>query len=316
MKRQMRKGFTLIELLVVVAIIALLISILLPSLGRARELANRSACAANIKGILTSMAVYGNENNDVLPLGGTMTVATTVWNNALNTAALSTATTSSVALQSMHNQAVGDTSATNKILNPLWMMVLTQQVSPKSFLCKSDPSASSTAASVTDGSGYNLYFRTATEVSYSIAYPWAYSANTGAGAAAYWRNTTDSSLPLMADMAPQNGSPINLNSTTDNKARSSYNHNREGQNVGFADAHSEWSRSPAVGQSQDDIWTITSNTSSPQSSGGTLTVASGATSASGTVPGSFSSSKFLSATPFDIFMAPVTSGTRSGTAGF
>lgn len=64
---QRRKGFTLIELLVVIAIIALLVSILLPSLNRARELAKRAMCKANLSGIGKSMAIYINENNDRFP---------------------------------------------------------------------------------------------------------------------------------------------------------------------------------------------------------------------------------------------------------
>ncbi len=62
-----RGGFTLIELLVVVAIIALLISILLPSLQGAREEAKKAKCLANLKQVGTAMAQYFLETNDWFP---------------------------------------------------------------------------------------------------------------------------------------------------------------------------------------------------------------------------------------------------------
>lgn len=60
-------GFTLIELLVVIAIISLLVSVLLPSLNKAKELAAKSVCAVNLKTYFTAIQFYVIEYNGFLP---------------------------------------------------------------------------------------------------------------------------------------------------------------------------------------------------------------------------------------------------------
>jgi len=73
--RRLRKyhAFTLIELLVVISIIALLIALLLPALGRAREAAKRVLCASNVRQINLASVVYAGDYGGNLPIGHNLT---------------------------------------------------------------------------------------------------------------------------------------------------------------------------------------------------------------------------------------------------
>lgn len=80
MSRHTPKGFTLIELLVVISIIALLIGILLPALGAARNSARDMACLSNERQLGVALAAYSTENKLFLPPSTTSAAASSTGN--------------------------------------------------------------------------------------------------------------------------------------------------------------------------------------------------------------------------------------------
>ncbi len=136
------KAFTLIEMLVVVAIIALLIAILLPSLSKARELARQTICGTNMKEIGTTFYIYQSDNLDDFPTVAHDTppsqIAPVVHyiENMGGGQAGGPADPMRDEISSPRNQQTAG-SIRLSTTRALWLLVRTGEVIPKEFICPS-----------------------------------------------------------------------------------------------------------------------------------------------------------------------------------
>jgi prepilin-type N-terminal cleavage/methylation domain-containing protein/prepilin-type processing-associated H-X9-DG protein len=321
-KRKSTRGFTLIELLVVISIIALLIAILLPSLAKARELADRASCSANIRSIIQSMTIYAQSNQSAFPsVPGS--ASTTYANQAANPSGYVNTQLAGQIIQEWYGSANSAEYASP--LGSLWLLVLSGADTTKTFICPSDPIANAPSVEYDNnatGGTEDMYGQFGVMTvggtpsangqgeSYSIAYPWAFSATASAAnpetASFVWVNDSRADQPIVSDMAPLSGvgagtfqrltTTLNTANTYGPYIYNSGNHGGDGQNVGFADGHVEWDTNPYVGEQADNIWTY--NPATPNAAGTAITT----TGAAVTQPATASTPLLA---PFDTCMVPV-----------
>lgn len=277
MKR--KRGFTLIELLVVVAIIALLISILLPSLARAREITKRAVCASNLRGVGQSMKVYANDNTDWYPAAPYKVTVTSVGHAITFIEKMSLNLTSA--------QTSGDITEVHPSRS-LFLLIINGSCSTKQFTC---PSVGDQEDDMRNGTGTSVVAAQPGTTRFDFkGYPYlSYGYQLPFGPRAKPNEGLDPRIALMADKGPffEAGSPGSsewwtkdkyvttwgasgtaitltgyttaaqlLSAPSDKwKNFNSRNHAGEGQNVLYGDGHVDFGKKPIAGVNSDNIYT-------------------------------------------------------------
>jgi len=279
MKRTQRtKGFTLVELLVVIGIIALLISILLPSLNRARETANRVKCASNLRQIGQAILLYSNENRGAYPRTTEDPLTTTI------TPTWGTGGEWDRPFQATGGLGNGSQPANNDVTASLFLLLRLEDVTSEVFTC---PSAAQerwdyggAGATALNWSNWNGTTGLSRNLSYS--YQNGFPGQNATVSGFRLNNTLTSEFAVASDKNPgdvtSNPGSSNDNvlavttssSQKDMKQGNSNNHEQDGENVLYGDGHVEFQNNPFVGVQRDNIFTARGNTTPTSTSGATV----------------------------------------------
>ncbi len=336
----LRSGFQRIDAIVLVACAAVLFSLAIAQAGRINKIARKPVCAANIRGIIQCFFIYAQSNDScfptvVPPKGGHYENSP---GNPLRAEGLA-----GKVIKAMFHHATTPLTRREKKEKPLvfkgikarsavhqgsplacmWLLVLQNYSTAKSFICPADPFGTHPSAQFVANkeneaifpSNFGLLYEGRHKPdklggpgqgeSYSIAFPWK-----GSQCAGWWTDNDGSDVPIVSDMAPAMDIHEHGRHRQDYRdpaapehhpkyqwAFNTGNHDGAGQNVGFGDDHVSWNTTPYVGQNGDNIFTFDSPHQRHPAFGGGKVLKPGRASPCPTGQPAVA--------PYDIVMAPV-----------
>ena len=284
-QKMKKKGFTLVELLVVIAIIAMLLAILMPALGKVRQLAQRIMCSTNLSGVGKAMLTYSNEDKyESFPIAGSPGA---YWDYGTTTGC---AGVCSFDWWDPRALAIIDTGTDKKVTLSacLYLTVKYADVSPGQFICPGsdlkkfelgkytlpttptiglpdvwDMGSKAKELVATPGirgKGHNCYsyqlpLKTKDQTTIGV-FPISPTSNPSKAVLAdrspYWQAPMGTAALYVWDST---NTKINANVDLIAAGNATY-HQKDGQNILFVDQHAKFERSANCGVESDNIYTV------------------------------------------------------------